>query len=272
MKTLIINLAHARDRMGFMRAQMADLGLDWERIEAVTPQTLHPPADDPVWHRWQRPLRVTEMALCASHMAAWRRVIALGAPCLVLEDDALLSRSLPGFLAQVAGLVGVDHISLETRSRKKLVARGMHPDAPLRRLWQDRTGSAAYVVFPAGAKALLARARRCGAPSDALISATYAMRSFQADPALAIQLDQCRAYGIVPPLETASLIDAVDKPGLPAAMPLTRRMGYRLRRIGAQFRMGGRHLARAGQAERRAVPVAGDMWWGNLPSDGAADP
>ena len=90
MKTLIINLARATDRMEFMRAQMADLGLDWERIEAVTPATLQPPADDPVWHRWQRPMRSTEMALCASHMAALRRAIALDAPCLVLEDDALL--------------------------------------------------------------------------------------------------------------------------------------------------------------------------------------
>ena len=262
MKTLIINLARATDRMEFMRAQMADLGLDWERIEAVTPATLQPPADDPVWHRWQRPMRSTEMALCASHMAAWQRVIALGAPCLVLEDDALLSRGLPGFLAQIAGLAGIDHISLETRSRKKLVARMMHPDAPIRRLWQDRTGSAAYVVFPHGAKALLAHAQRSGAPSDALISATYAMRSFQADPALSIQLDQCRAYGLVPPIETASLIDAVGKPGLAGDLALPRRIGYRLRRIGAQLRMGVRHVIRLGRAHRRAIAPAGDLWGG----------
>lgn len=266
MKTLIINLARATDRMDFMRAQMADLGLQWERLEAVTPQTLHPPADDPVWHRWQRPMRSTEMALCASHMAAWRRVIALGAPCLVLEDDALLSRRLPGFLDLLARIEGVDHISIETRSRKKLVARGMHPSAPIRRLWQDRTGSAAYVVFPLGAKALLARAERAGAPSDALISATYAMRSFQADPALSIQLDQCRAYGLAPPIETTSLIDAVGKPGLPETLPVAVRLGYRLRRIGAQLRMGARHVARLGQAHRRAVRPADDLWDG-LPGE-----
>jgi glycosyl transferase family 25 len=74
MRVLIINVAHATERMAFMQAQMQALGLQWERVEGVTPLTLSPPAEDPVWHRWQRPLRTTEMALCASHAAAWRRI------------------------------------------------------------------------------------------------------------------------------------------------------------------------------------------------------
>ncbi|WP_416916241.1 MAG: glycosyltransferase family 25 protein [Roseicyclus sp.] len=191
MRALIINMASATERMGFMEAQMAALGLPWERIEAVTPETLVPPEQDPVWHRWQRPMRVTEMALCASHRVAWERVVALGAPCLVLEDDAVLAASLPGFLEAVVGLAGVEHISLEARGRKKLMGRRLHDRAPIRRLYQDRTGSAAYVVWPAGAAKLLAHARRAGAPSDALISSTYGMASWQADPALSVQLDHC---------------------------------------------------------------------------------
>lgn len=256
MQTLIINLARSTDRMTFMEGQMARLGLPWERIEAVTPATLSPPPDDPVWHRWQRPLRVTEMALCASHMAAWRRVLALGVPCLVLEDDAVLSGGTPAFLEQVAGLPGIDHISLETRNRKKLVARRMHPEAPIRRLWQDRTGSAAYVVYPGGARLLLAHAERAGAPSDALISSTYAMRSFQADPALAVQLDQCAAYGLPQPIPTASTIDAVTKPGFAPDTTALRRLAFRIRRIGAQMRMGLRQLLRSPVAERRHIQPA----------------
>lgn len=253
MKTLIINLAGAQDRMAFMQAQVERLGLDWERIEAVTPQTLRPLADDPVWQRWQRPLRTTEMALCASHMAVWRRVIALDAPCLVLEDDALLAEETPSFLARVAGLSGVDHISLETRGRKKLVARRPDPRAPMRRLWQDRTGSAAYVVFPQGARLLLAHAEHAGGPSDAVISATYSMASYQADPALAVQLDQCAAYGIAQPMTTQSLIDAVRKPGFSQDLPPQTRAAYRARRIGAQIRMALRHLLRWPVAMRRHV-------------------
>jgi GR25 family glycosyltransferase involved in LPS biosynthesis len=107
-----------------------------------------PPAEDPVWHRWQRPLRTTEMALCASHAAAWRRMLELGRPCLVLEDDAVLASETPGFLTGAEAVAGVDHISLETRARKKLVARRSHGTLPMRRLYQDRTGSAASIIYP----------------------------------------------------------------------------------------------------------------------------
>jgi len=80
MRALIRNMASATERMAFMSAQMAQFGLSYERIEAVTPATLPPPEHDAIWYRWQRPMRVTEMALCASHMAAWRRIVALSAP------------------------------------------------------------------------------------------------------------------------------------------------------------------------------------------------
>jgi len=253
MRALIINLARSTDRMAFMANQMDGLGLSWERIEAVTPETLLPPASDRVWHRWQRPLRVTEMALCASHMAAWRRVLTLGEPCLVLEDDAVLAAATPAFLERAASLSGVDHISLETRSRRKLVSRRLHPRAPIRRLWQDRTGSAAYVVFPRGARLLLDHAELAAAPSDALISSTYAMRSYQADPALCVQLDQCAAYGLPQPIPTASTIDAVTKPGFAPETSTMTRVAFRARRVGAQLRMGLRQVLRMPVAERREV-------------------
>ena len=263
MRALIINIASATERMGFMAAQMDALGLDWERIEAVTPATLEPPAEDPVWHRWQRPLRVTEMALCASHRVAWARVVALGEPCVVLEDDAVLSSGLPAFLEAVGSLSGVEHISLETRSRKKLVGRKLHAKAPMRRLYQDRTGSAAYVVWPEGARRLIAHADRAGAPSDALISSTYDMASWQADPALAVQLDQCAAYAVPQAIPTVSLIDAVKKPPLEAESAVARR-AYRARRIAAQLRMGWRPLRFAGVAERVHIRPAAE--WAQVTS------
>jgi glycosyl transferase family 25 len=257
MRALIINLAAATDRLALQRVQMRALGLAWERIEAVTPETLTPPASDPVWHRWQRPLRATEMALCASHILAWRRVVSLIEPCLVIEDDALLAATAPAFLAGVAGLAGIDHVSLETRSRKKVVDRRLDPRAPMRRLWQDRTGSAAYVVWPGGAEKLLAHALRVGGPSDAVISSTYALTSFQADPALAIQLDRCTAYGVAQPVATASTIDAMRKPvAAVAGYTLGERARFRLRRAGAQLRMGARQYARPLRAQRRHIAPA----------------
>ena len=244
MKVLIINMATATDRMAFMAAQMGHFGLDWARIEAITPNTLTPPADDPVWHRWQRPLRVTEMALCASHMAAWRAVIAADCPHLILEDDATLAADLPAFLADVAGLLDVDHISLETRGRKKVLGRVLHSAAPMLRLWQDRTGSAAYIAYPNGAKLMLDHAQRVGGPSDAIISSTYSMRSYQAVPALAVQLDICAQYGVPQALETRSLIDAVEKPRF--SVSVAAGLGFRARRIWGQIVMGWRQLRHRG--------------------------
>jgi glycosyl transferase family 25 len=259
MLTLVINLATAKDRFALQATQLNRLGLRFERIEAVTPATLSPSVDHPLWHRWQRPLRSTEMALLASHVRAWRRVRSLGAPCLVLEDDALLATTTPAFLGQVSRRSDVDHVSLETRGRKKIVSRKIDRRAPMRRLWQDRTGSAAYIVWPSGAQKLLARVALVGGPSDAIISSTYSLRSFQADPALAIQIDRCAAYGIAQPIITSSFIDAVKKPVLATSdYSFAQRMGFRFRRAVAQLRIASRQFSRPFVIERRHILPAGD--------------
>ncbi len=265
MRALIINMASATDRMRFMEAQVAALGLPWERVPAVTPDTLDPPADDPVWHRWQRPMRVTEMALCASHMAAWRAVSVAGEPVLVLEDDAVLATDLAEQLARFEALTDVDYVSLETRGRKKLLASTPHPLAPVRRLYQDRTGSAAYVVWPDGARRLLAAAMTRGAPSDALISSTYGLLAYQADPALAVQLDMAERYGLPQAIPTASLIDAVRKPSYGDYSPM-QRLGFRLRRIAAQIRMGWRQVRFSPWASRAHVEPATDFLEVSVPT------
>jgi glycosyl transferase family 25 len=255
MQVLIINVAAAADRLALQAAQMRSLGLRWERIEAVTPATLVPPSTDPVWRRWQRPLREIEMALLASHVRAWRRVRAMETPCLVLEDDALLAVDTPRFLAQVAPLAGIDHISLETRARKKTVSRALDPRAPMRRLWQDRTGAASYVLWPPGAEKLIAHAAERGGLADAIISATYSLASFQADPALAIQLDRCAVYGIPQPIPSVSSVDAVEKPSS-AGYTAVERAAFRLRRVAAQLRMASRGYLRPFSAERRHIAPA----------------
>ena len=160
-RVLIINLAIATTRMTFQAAQMMALSLTWERMEAATPETLPLPLDDSHWRRWERPMRATEIAGLASHCAAWERVRTADAPHLIIEDDALLASGTPALLQESEDETGLDHVTLETRSRKKLVGR-MHPNLPIRRLYQDRTGAAAYVLWPSGAEKLLARADRYG--------------------------------------------------------------------------------------------------------------
>ena len=256
MKVLIINLDQDAERLAVQSRQMSVLGLEWERIPAVTPQTLRPPADDPIWQNWQRPLRSTEMALFASHLKAWLQVISENAPCLILEDDALLAAATPRFLKQVAGLEMPDHITLETRGRKKILGRSAYPYAPIRRIFQDRTGSAAYVMFPSGAAKMMRRAAHVTAPSDAAINDASELVSFQADPALAIQFDQCTAHDMTPPIPVApSTIDRVAKPAL-TWFSKRQQAGFRWRRIKGQFLMGIRMLAYMPVARRRIVALS----------------
>ena len=252
MNTLVINLASETVRMAFQIRQLTELGLPFTRFDARTPQSLPFPADDDYWKQWERPLREAEMAAYASHRAAWQLVADGNLPVLILEDDALLMPGTPIFLKRAEGLTGLDHVTLETRSRHKLLSNRTHPDASMRRLWQDRSGAAAYVLWPSGAQKLLAHRP---AIADAVICAAYDLESYQAEPALAIQIDQCAAYGIAPPIEVDSAILTTRRPALDG-LPVMERAGYRWRRMMSQVRMGLRHVTHLPDSSRRFVKPA----------------
>ena len=271
MRALIINLSAETERMAFQRTQMAALGMDWERLEAVTPDSLSVPFEAPHWQRWERPMRAVEAAALASHVLAWERIGKRGEPHLVMEDDALLAVEAPAFLRAAEAEAGreghdrrgggkrrMDHIVLETYSRKKLVGR-RHPVLPLRALYQDMAGAAAYVLWSSGAEKLLARATDRPGPADAVISAAYELDSWQAEPALAIQLFRCAAHGMTPPVATRSAIHTGTSP--------RGRGVYRLRRIASQLRMGLRYLSKIAMAERREIPVSPNWPSLEMPTD-----
>lgn len=231
MKALVINLPRETGRLSFQRAQALRLGLELEVIAAVQADALSPPADDPCWTRWQRPLREVEKATLLSHRAAWGRVIALGRPTLVLEDDAWLMPGAAALAAQAAQARRIEHLSLETRGRRKLLGQP-HPQVPgLRRLWLDRSGAAACLLWPQGAQKLLARSMAVPALADAVLVETPGLLRWQAAPAQAIQIDMAARYGLVPPIPVQSAISAV-------ARPAGTTLHHRLRRITQQLRMG----------------------------------
>lgn len=250
MEALVINLARSTDRMAFQRRQLAALGLAHERLEAVTAEDAARRRPESYWQGWERPLRPAERACLLSHVAAWERIAASGRPALVLEDDAVLSRRVPALLSALETLEGIDHVTLEARGRRKLLGRRARPVAAglaLVRLYQDRTGAAAYVLWPSGARRLLARGARGAALADAMICRAYELESWQVEPACAIQLDRCGHFGIAAPLASPSTIDGggTTRPASSVAQ--------RARRIAAQLRMGLRRLSCVGRAERREV-------------------
>lgn len=254
MRAIVINLADATERMAFQHQQLKALGLEYSRQDAFDERaaTLRPAS---YWNTWERPLRDVEKACFLSHRHAWSQVAAGDEPVLVLEDDALLSDRTPDLLAALKTAEGIDFLTLETRARKKLLARNLcEQDRRLgvRRLYQDRTGAAAYILWPQGAKKLLHRTERRAGLADAVICAAYELAAFQADPALALQIDRSEAYGLKPPIVTRS---AISTPRISSAedLALATRLRFRIRRILSQLRMGLRLVANIPFAARREV-------------------
>ncbi len=257
MRTLIINLDGEKQRMAFQIDQMQRLGLDYKRLPAITVADI--PAEEIAEKaaQWERPMRAAEVACLYSHCVAWKMVAKANKPMLILEDDALLSSQVPEILAKLDGYNSADHVTLEARSRKKILAHSpqkLTEKSNILRLFQDRTGAAAYILWPRGAEILLQKAAIAAGLADAIIAATYEMSSWQIEPAAAIQLDQCTAYGVGSPLETKSTIDSRTNQK-PSPDGLFSSLKFKWRRIKAQLRMGLRQFSSQTKAGRRFVTV-----------------
>ena len=233
-----------------MSMQLEDLGIDFEKIDAFTPETLGKNSEKYAWNTWERPLKDTEKACFLSHVEAWQIVAEGVGPALILEDDALLSQNTFGVLKALDDLEGIDHVSLEVRNRKKIVSTcsedliGKHR---LFRLLQDRSGAAAYVLWPTGAQKLLNQTKMRVALADAMLCSTYELNSYQVEPACAVQLDQTAAYGIVCSLVVRSQIGVglVDKE--------KSNIGFFMRRINSQFALGLRMIRNFSGTRKRHI-------------------
>lgn len=213
-KALVINMQGEKERMSFQKYQLNKLNIAFERIEAVCVDELSEANLKAHRGDWQRILRPQEVACLYSHINCWRRVMEEQTPYLILEDDAYLSDRLPKALEELFidphKSDAIDHISFETRNRQKFISKEIYCGfkcGELRKLITDKTGAAAYVLYPKGAAKLLECFQTKGvALADAMIADHPSLRSFQFLPPLAIQLDCCAAYHLDSPLETQTSI------------------------------------------------------------------
>ena len=139
---LVINLADQVDRMDFMAAQLEQLGLSFARIEAVRPEAAPAARSKAYWQSWERPMKDAECACLLSHISAWQRVADAGTPMLILEDDAILSTHIPEVLSAARTLDSIDHLTFETRCRRKILARkpgGAAAGHRIFKLYQERS-------------------------------------------------------------------------------------------------------------------------------------
>jgi glycosyl transferase family 25 len=141
-----INLDERPDRRRFMEAQLAALGLEAERIPAVTPEAL-----DAQTRAMGANLAVREVCVTASHRAAWRTMLERGlGHALVLEDDAYLSRLLPDFLREAqAAMSELDLVRIEAGPRPVRVGpatQSLSCGVALQRAHSGQWGTAGYLI------------------------------------------------------------------------------------------------------------------------------
>lgn len=127
----VINLADNTTRRARVAAEFARVGLEFERIDAVYGKALSPIEIAAAYdraanaRRFKQDLVAAEIGCYLSHIAAWRAIVASGAPGgFVFEDDLSVGDALPEVLAALrADQSGWDIVKLFT----------LRPELPLRR-------------------------------------------------------------------------------------------------------------------------------------------
>jgi glycosyl transferase family 25 len=259
MKVLVINLDSASTRMEFQCNQLNQLGLNFERLSAYQIKDNTNEIYVKYHATWQRPLSISEVSCFFSHKTAWDKVIEADSPMLILEDDALLTECVTSLLGKLDNLKNVDYINLETRgnNKKKQLAKKATQhfgDIEMIRLYQGRSGAAGYVIWPSGAKKLIAKMQKEGiAIADKFINSDYNLLAYQIEPALIIQLDQCQLHGITSPIAIKTSILAS-----PESVTISNRMFwlFSIRRIVGQLKIGLNQLQNSHRSTRRIVAIS----------------
>ena len=203
----IITLASATQRRAFQQAQAERLGFEPVWSEAVGVNDISDAFFLQHAFQWERALKKTEVACFMSHLNLWRTIAAGGKPAVVLEDDVILGGHWYENIRLLAQHAQADCICLEAWGKKVLGATQMVGHLKLQRLHLNSAGAAAYLLWPSGARRLLANYEQQGvALADAFINQTRAWDFFQLVPANAIQMNVAPEYGLPEHVHSASLI------------------------------------------------------------------
>ena len=191
-KILVISRKEKSERKKFQNDQAKKYDLDIQYLDATTPNTIPKNIFKRYKNSWARPLRISEVACTHSHMLAWKKILNWNVPTLILEDDAVLSSSIKKILQEVSKIKGQDYLQFETFNTKKLLSKkAIHLEMSnykLHKLHRDGAGSAAYFVFPSGARKLIDSLKRSYPPADAAIHLAAGIKRLQIVPAAAVQI------------------------------------------------------------------------------------
>ncbi|MCY1126048.1 glycosyltransferase family 25 protein [Frigidibacter sp. RF13] len=258
---ILINLTSASDRRAFQEQQLNRLSIPFVVLPATTAADIVPSELSRFRNAWARPLRATEIACTLSHRRAWAEVVAGGRPRLILEDDAVLSPSLPALLAELIDRPATEYVTLETYVHPKLLSRKKEPlgaeGFAISRLYRDRGGAAAYLLWPDGARRLLAATKTVLPLADAAIDLAPGLVRHQIEPAAARQAQFLPAPAVPFDRMGTSIIFTEPMPGRGSGVAWLR---FRLRRLRMSLGLLLRRL-RASDAVLRQVHPAADIGW-----------
>ncbi len=255
MDAIVINLDSATQRMSFQEQQLNKYEIKFQRLSATFLKDINDPTYKKYALNWERTLRPAEIAAFLSHKEAWEIVSSQQHPMLILEDDACFADNINCILEGLDNKKNIDYVNIEVTgiNKKKLLAKKVTSTfcgTRLIRLYQGRSGAGGYVLWPSGAKKLLKQARNNNIGlADKFINANYSLLSYQIEPAVLIQLDQCIYHGIEAPIEVVSSIT----PPSTMKMKLESCRICRFRRFMAQVVVGLNHLHHIHHASKRSI-------------------
>lgn len=258
---IVISIKGLHKRKVFQKRQLGKLQLSATFMDAVTPNDLAPSVLEKYSTSWARPLRKTEIALTHSHAKAWQHSIEINKPVLILEDDVILCDSLPSILQSIFLRDDLELVQLETFGEPKLLCKTPESlciqDYRLHKLYRDRGGAAAYIIWPKTAKKLIYSVKKSYPPADAAIHLVPGIRRHQISPACAIQamkvpkdsIDFERVRDIAP-----SSVSNVSKPDYES---YTQWLMHKTRRLMISLKLFKRILAASFSAEYKKVYYTG---------------
>lgn len=235
MNALVINLKRSKDRMYYMTHQLDRLNISFERIDAVDANDLETSLYEKHAYDWDRVLRRSEVGCFLSHKRAWEHVMKVGEPFMIFEDDVILSKRIVYAVNQIEKNQKYNFINLETSSRKKFIHKKkviITKEYSLSKLLHNKSGAAAYILWPKFARYLLSNYEKKGAAlaDAALYDNHFALIQHQLIPAVAIQIQECTHFEIEPPFDHYSNIATQIKP------KQKNTIRFKLRRLNTQLK------------------------------------
>ena len=250
----IISLASATHRRAYQATQAQRLGFEPRWSNAVGINDI----SDAFFHQnafqWQRALKKTEVACFMSHLQLWQNIAQSDGPAIVLEDDVILGGDWLADVQLLATHPQADFICLETWGKKTLGNSEILGHLKLRRLVLNSAGAAAYVLWPAGAKLLMARYERCGvALADAFINQTNGWRIWQLVPANAVQMSVAPDFGL-PPMDHSDSMIAREQNASAVAPSMSVKFHMKWRRVNGELIKAWRQLSSLFAHNRVYIP------------------